>query len=141
MTDEPTRGERNRNPSNIVWSDKIRWQGQIPDFERTDARFCQFDDDLHGLRALCRVLLNYQRKDGCKTLDDIVNRWAPPVENDSASYLNDVSERSGIAVHVPINLENQANLVAIASAIIHHENGRNVYATALLMQAAQLAYA
>jgi hypothetical protein len=136
-----TRGERNHNPANIEWNERTPWLGQVPDFERTDARFCQFDDDLHGIRALCRVLLTYQRKDGCKTLEDIVNRFAPPDENDTDAYLNDVSERSGIAAHVLLNLEDQANLVAVANAIISHENGRNPYPPELVTQAAQLAYA
>lgn len=136
---EPTRGERNHNPGNLEWNAKIAWLGQIPDFERTDDRFCQFDDDLHGIRALCRVLLNYQRLDGCKTLADVINRFAPPNENDSGAYLSDVVTRCGIAADCPLNLGNQAELATLARAIIMHENGRCSYPPPLLTQAAIMA--
>jgi hypothetical protein len=139
---KPTRGERNRNPGNIAWNDKVTWRGQIPDYERTDARFCQFDDDASGLRALCRVLLNYQRLDGCKTLADVVARYAPSIENDTAAYLADVVARTGIAADCPLDLEKPSELATIARAIICHENdARCIYSTALLTQAAQMALA
>lgn len=136
MIAKPTRGEKNKNPANIVWTDKIHWQGQIPDFERTDARFCQFETDVLGLRALCRALLNYQRLDGCKTLADVVNRWAPPVENDTGAYVVDVAVRTGIAAEEPLDLTVQTTLVNVARAIIWHENGRCTYDTTILTQAA-----
>lgn len=139
MSDQPTRGERNHNPGNIDWNPKVAWLGQVPDWERNDDRFCEFDDDLHGIRALCRILVNYQRLDGCRTLGDMIRRWAPPEENNTEAYIKDVAGRSGITADGPVDVERPGELIAIAKGIICHENGSCNYASDLFAQAAGMA--
>lgn len=139
MLDTQTRGERNRNPGNVVYQEKIRWLGQVPDFERTDAKFSQFDSDVLGIRALCKILINYQKLDGCKTLADMIHRWAPPTENDTAAYVADVEQRTGLAADGPVDTTKASQVAAVARAIIIHENGRCDYDPALINRAANMA--
>lgn len=136
--DAPTRGERNNNPGNIV-RDMTPWLGLEPRDPPVEERFCVFDSALHGIRALCKVLLSYQRLDGCRTLTDVIRRWAPPTENDTGAYLTDVVARAGIGADMPLDLAASPTLVNVAKAIIHHENGRCIYADNLIAQAASMA--
>lgn len=134
---DPTRGERNHNPGNIV-RDGTHWLGLQPATE-DETRFCIFDSDLHGIRALCRVLLNYQRLDHLNTLDAIVNRYAPSTENNTEAYIADLEQRTGIAREAPLNLSHADELRNVATAIIQHENGRCLYSADLIAQAATMA--
>ncbi|MFI3272941.1 MAG: structural protein, partial [Pseudomonadota bacterium] len=54
------RGIRNHNPGNIRHGDD--WQG-LRDTQ-TDKNFCQFVSPEFGIRALARVLMNYEKKHG-----------------------------------------------------------------------------
>jgi len=136
----PTRGERNNNPGNI-WRDMTPWLGLQARDPAVEARFCVFDSALHGIRALCIVLLNYQRLDGLKTLAQVITRWAPPAENDTGSYVTDVERHAGIGRSDPLNLEHPEALQKVAKAIIQHENGRCVYGDDLIAHAVRLALA
>ena len=136
MTAPPTRGERNANPGNVRFDLLTAWLGQTG---HDEAGFCIFDLPEHGIRALCRILLNYQRLDGCKTLADAINRWAPPVENDTGAYLVDVVARTGIGAGEALDLETPGRLANIATAIITHENGRCIYDADTVAKGAALA--
>jgi|SRR6185312_5952948 len=136
--DRQTRGEQNNNPGNIV-RDTTMWLGMLKEVEHTDPHFCQFDSAVHGIRALCRILITYQRLDGCKTLADVIRRWAPPSENDTDSYLKDVSERTALAPDQPIDFTSASELATVARAIIIHENGRCIYDADLINRAANMA--
>ncbi|MGO8916226.1 MAG: structural protein [Stellaceae bacterium] len=132
----PTRGEKNVNPGNIRFDLLTQWVGQTG---RDDSGFCLFDRAEHGIRALCRVLLNYQRLDGCRTLEDVVRRYAPRTENDTGAYLADVLARTGIGASQPLDLEHPGELANVARAIIFHENGRCIYDAATIAKAVALA--
>ncbi|MFU2316820.1 hypothetical protein [Rahnella sp. PCH160] len=54
----PARGLRNNNPGNIEASDANPWEGQIG----SDGRFAKFETPEHGIRALGKNLLSYQRQ-------------------------------------------------------------------------------
>lgn len=72
-----TRGLRNNNPGNIRNS-KTVWQGEI--VPSTDRSFKQFKTMAYGYRAMIKLLQNYRKLNGCRTISDFINRWAPPVE-------------------------------------------------------------
>ena len=78
---ELPRGLRNNNPGNIVLSD-IPWLGKIAG---DDERFETFQTPEHGIRALSLNLLNYARKHGLETVQDIIPRWAPASENNTVA--------------------------------------------------------
>jgi len=132
----PTRGEKNANPGNIRFDLLTRWLGQVG---HDGDGFCVFDTPEHGIRALARVLLNYQRLDGCRTLADVVRRYAPQSENDAAAYLADVAARTGIGADGALDLTHPGKLATLARAIIFHENGRCLYDAATIAKAVALA--
>lgn len=96
---EPTRGVRNKNPLNIRWSNTVNWLGQTG---HDNKGFCQFVTMQYGLRAAFALLRTYNRRYGCKTIRQIVSRWAPPTENDTAAYIRHVAERTGFSPDVAI---------------------------------------
>lgn len=124
-----TRGERNNNPGNIVKTD-IFWQGEITG---NDGKFETFADPRAGIRALGKVLLNYQNRYGLNTVRGIINRYAPPTvngkfENNTGAYVNAVSSALSVTPDTPLNLNDPATLQNLVTAIIKHENGRVNYA-------------
>jgi hypothetical protein len=117
-----TRGERNNNPGNIRRG--ANWQGLAPD--QPDAAFCTFIDARWGIRALAKIMLTYRDK-GLHTVQTIINRWAPPTENNTAAYVAAVAADIGVDADHPLDAGKYADLYPLVCAIIHHENGRNVY--------------
>lgn len=79
-----SRGLRNNNPGNIRLS-RTLWQGEVHPSQ--DRSFCQFKSMAYGYRALIKLLQNYRRLNGCRTVADFINRWAPPVR----TILRDIS--------------------------------------------------
>lgn len=130
-----TRGERNNNPGNIVKSD-IFWRGEVPG---NDKRFESFASPDEGIRAIGVIMQNYQRKYGLNTVRGLINRYAPPVENDTDSYVNAVAGALGVSPDAALNLADPAVLLPLVKAIIKHENGRVIYADAAI--AGALGYA
>ena len=79
-----TRGFRNNNPGNIRHGSK--WRGLAPN--QNDTAFCTFINVEHGIRAIFKILNTYEKKHNLVTVEDIINRYAPPVENDTGAYIN-----------------------------------------------------
>lgn len=130
-----TRGERNNNPGNIRIS-SAPWQGKV---DGVDPAFETFTDPQAGIRALARVLKNYQAVHGLDTVRGIIGRWAPPTENNTAAYVQSVAGALGVAPDDRINLQDAATLEKLTAAIIRHENGRLIYSAADIAAAVQLA--
>lgn len=124
------RGIRNHNPGNIDRTGD-KWQGMAAD-QSSDSRFVVFAAPQWGIRALVKVLLSYQRKHGIKTIRGIINRWAPPVENNTDAYVNQVAKACGVDPDDTIDIENKAVLRALVSAIIKHENGQQPYGAGVI---------
>ncbi|MFT2255511.1 hypothetical protein [Escherichia coli] len=117
------RGIRNNNPGNLEYSKTNPWVGQTGD----DGRFAKFETPEHGIRALGRNLMSYQRQ-GIDTVSEIINRWAPPTDkNDTISYIKAVCEQLGVSADEPLDASNPDTLKALCAAIIHHENGSQPY--------------
>lgn len=128
------RGLRNNNPGNIVRTGTA-WQGMAPD-QSTDSRFVVFTSPVWGLRALARVLRSYNKL-GLLTVRDIINRWAPPVENDTSAYIAAVARNVGVSPTQPLVMTDDV-LSRIMEAIVQHENGQQPYSPELFAQAIQL---
>lgn len=131
------RGIRNNNPGNIRWGDD--WRGLVPDAQRTDKSFCQFTTPEYGIRAMIIILRNYQRKRGLKTVTDIINRWAPPVENNTLAYINSVAKEIGVDPAAEINVFDSRIMMKLLQAIIKHENGVQPYGFDVFVKAIDLA--
>ena len=88
------RGIRNNNPLNIRRG-KDQWQGLRA--QQTDAQFCQFETLEYGWRAAFYLLTRtYYHKYRLYTIRAIINKWAPPHENLTATYIENVSRLTGI---------------------------------------------
>lgn len=117
------RGIRNNNPGNLEFSKTNPWSGQTGD----DGRFAKFETPEHGIRALGRNLLSYQRQ-GIDTVGDIINRWAPPTDNNNTdAYIKSVCAQLGVTPDQQLDASNPDTLKALCAAIIHHENGSQPY--------------
>ncbi|HDZ1044372.1 TPA: hypothetical protein RRU26_000114 [Klebsiella pneumoniae] len=117
------RGIRNNNPGNLEASSSNPWIGQTG----SDGRFAKFETPEHGIRALGRNLISYQRQ-GIDTVGEIINRWAPPSDNnDTAAYIKAVCAQLGVTANQPLDASNPDTLQALCAAIIKHENGTQPY--------------
>lgn len=85
-------------------------------------KLASYPDMQTGLQALDQNLQNYH-KQGVNTLSGVINKWAPPGQNDTQAYINDVAGRLGIKPDQPIDLSNPVQRQAIGTAIALHENG------------------
>lgn len=134
-TDRMSRGIRNNNPGNIE-RNNTAWQGMSED--QTDERFITFASPEYGIRAMARVLKNYGRRHGLRTIGQIIGRWAPASENQTNSYIQHVSQELAIPPATPLNLDDDALLGHLIRAIIEHENGTIPYDDETIARGVQL---
>lgn len=135
------RGIRNNNPGNIEKGE--RWQGLAED-QSQDSRFAVFTDAVYGIRAMARVLNVYGTRDGLDglggpgidTITEIINRWAPDVENNTQAYIDAVANATGLDPETALQDEDYPALIA---AMIQHENGLQPYPDSLIRQGIALA--
>ena len=116
-----SRGYRNNNPLNIRRS-RDKWKGMSP--KQTDPHFEQFQTMAYGYRAAFVLLRTYRQKYGYNTIRKIVKRWAPPSENNTDRYIENVSRWTGIAPDKLIAGQDANAMIAIVAAMSRMENGR-----------------
>ena len=131
------RGIRNNNPGNIRWG--AAWQGLVPPAQRTDASFCQFTDPSWGIRAIAKIMLTYADAYNLNTVQGVINRWAPPNENNTRAYVSSVAQSMGVAPADQIDVHVDTVMCSLVKAIILHENGQQPYPDALIEQGVSLA--
>jgi hypothetical protein len=85
-------------------------------------KLAQYPDMQTGLQQMDANLASYG-KQGVNTLTGVISKWAPPNENNTQAYIQDVSQRLGINPTQPIDLSNPAVRQAISTGIMLHENG------------------
>lgn len=113
---------RNNNPGNIIKS-KTPWKGKINGVPPgTDPRFEAFKDWHHGIRAMIKNLKSYYAKNNLRTIRGIINKWAPPHENNTAGYITKVALDSGILADVEFEW-NFDNVSKIVKAMADMESG------------------
>jgi hypothetical protein len=117
-----TRGIRNNNPGNIRHGSS-QWQGMS--LQQTDDEYVQFDDPVYGIRAMAKLLKNYQARYGLDTVAEIIGRYAPPSENITGAYVDHVAKLLGVSPNHEIDVA--AALPELVPAIILHENGSQPY--------------
>lgn len=127
MPNKLPRGIRNNNPGNIRCS-PTKWAGETGD----DGVFEIYDTPEHGIRALAKILLAYYRRYGLRTVEALIHRWAPPMENDTDAYVEAVAHELGVEPTQPIDVASPGALDLLARAIIRHENGMQPYPQAVI---------
>jgi hypothetical protein len=123
-----SRGYRNCNPGNIDYNPANKWQGQLGiETGVPKPRFARFAAHEYGIRAITALLVNYQDKHGIQTIRGIINRWAPPSENDTGAYVNAVAAKVKVGPDQTIDLHKYVFMRPLVEAIIRHELGGNPY--------------
>jgi hypothetical protein len=89
-------------------------------------RLAQYPDMQTGLQAMDANLASYG-KQGVNTLTGVISKWAPPNENNTQAYIQDVAQRLGIKPTQPIDLSNPAVRQLISTGIMLHENGPGAF--------------
>ena len=111
------RNVRNNNPGNVDRT-SIRWQGMSA--IQDDPRFIRFVAPQWGFRCMARILKG-DYSEGCDTVHELIDRWAPPVENDTSAYVLDVAHRLGVGPDEHLDFPDQ--LLPLLKAIALHEGG------------------
>ncbi len=119
-----TRGIRNNNPLNIR-RNNTKWLGLSK--EQTDESFFCFISPKWGYRAALRTLQNYKRVHGLTTIEQWINRWAPPCENPTDNYIYFVCRAVGMPPSAEPNINNKVIMCNIVAAMSHFENGREAF--------------
>lgn len=122
LSNKIPRGIRNNNPLNIRIGNV--WLGEVQ--KPTDKSFEQFISMEYGIRAGFIILRRYIRRYGIDTISEIVSRWAPTSENNTAAYVSRVSQLTGIAPDLPLRFEDKPTMVALVDAMIQVECGQRV---------------
>lgn len=108
------------NPGNLERSSGVKWQGE---FSCNEPRFACFESMPYGYRAMFILLRNYIEDFQANTITKIINRWAPPSENDTQGYINFVSSKSGVSANQVIDADDIDTLEKIVAAMSWMENG------------------
>ena len=68
---------------------------------------------------MTKILKNY----GLNTITQIISRWAPPSENNTAAYISSVANSTGFDPNQALNMNDANTLTALVAAITRQENG------------------
>lgn len=147
------RGVRNNNPGNIDYNPRNAWVGQLGLEPKTagvpNPRFALFDCAENGIRAIGKLVLAYRGKDGMPgvgkagidTVTEVISRWAPGNENNTAAYIAAVAKRMVVLPGAPLVLGDFKTLLGLVMGIINHENGGIPYAQAVIEEGVRRALA
>lgn len=121
------RGIRNNNPLNIRKGND--WKGERP--EQKDKSFEEFTSMEYGIRAGFIILRKYITgynglTQKFNTIEKLISRWAPAVENNTTAYISQVSKMTGIPATLKISFSQRNFMVAIVDAMIFVECGQHV---------------
>lgn len=107
-------GLRNNNPLNLVVSNN-NWLGKVA----SNNRFEKFSSLEYGMRANVINLRTYYNKYNLKSISQIINKWAPPVENNVLNYITRVVADTGFGsgMTLPYTKDTFASLAAAMSAV------------------------
>lgn len=117
---------RGNNPGNLRYNEVDKWQGLAEPPQ--DHGFCAFTSPAFGIRALARVLIAYQDKHGCRTIRDIIDRYAPPADNNpTETYIANVCKWTDLTPREVLDLHSYEHARPLVEAIIHQEQGYEPY--------------
>lgn len=126
MTNAP-RGLRIHNPGHIERKGDIKWMGMAA--EQPDSRFVAFISPEYGIRAIAKVMLTYRSKHHIVTVRKIIERWAPPDDdNPTLSYAHFVANKVGVEPDETIDVRDYDTMRPLVEAIIRFELGQMPYA-------------
>ena len=92
--------------------------------DQTDPAFVRFTTMAYGYRAAFCLLRTYRVKYGYNTIRKIIKRWAPPSENNTERYIQNVSKWSGIEPDKLLAGQDANAYIQIVAAMSRMENGK-----------------
>ena len=128
-------GQRINNPFNIRQYD----QGFLGETGE-DSGFVSFEDPMYGVRAADRVLTTYGTKRGINTIRGLINRFAPPSENETRNYVNYISDQLGIDPDAEVDLSDPEMRARILSPMAMMES-RSEYSPGQITEMIEMANA
>lgn len=118
-------GIQNSNPGNVIAHDWRKWHGSVGE----DAYgHVIFKSDLHGFRAIKKVLHAYDRRKldtSYKIVSRYINKKA--TEKQRLDYCKTIGQFTGRGPHEAVDLKDKKALLQIAKGIVRHENGMDPY--------------
>jgi hypothetical protein len=127
------RGMRNNNPGNI---EDGPFAQKLPGYIGSDGRFAKFASLDDGNAAMETLLRSYGNR-GFNTPDAIVNRWAPPSDNNpTKAYAANIAKALGVDPTTKIDLNNPQTMATIRTAMTRQENGPQGFAPPMAPSAA-----
>lgn len=123
---------RANNPGAIRYNAANQWQGRAELTERTPEQRLEHEFEVFkapewGIRALAVTLISYYDRYQLDTVAKIIGRWAPPNENNTASYIMSVAQVMNVNPTLPLDIHDYATLKPLVMGIIAHENGMQPY--------------
>lgn len=114
-----SRAERNNNPGNL------EFRGQRgATREDGEGRFAKFGSTEEGVAALARQLQLYGSR-GIDTIEEIISKYAPASENNTAAYINAMVNRLRVSPNQQLDLNDPQVLSGLIQGISRHEAGRS----------------
>ena len=117
------RGIRNNNPLNLIISNN-EWLGKVT--ENTDGHFEQFISIVYGIRAAIMNARTIIRRNKPCSVWVLVKIWAPPNENNTASYIITVCKKVKCNPADVINPNDKSLLLRVLWAMAYVENGQEI---------------
>lgn len=121
------RGVRNCNPGNIRMppkklEDKDKFIGELR--PSRDPDFRTFVNMAYGYRAMHYLLRRYKNSYQLNTLEQMINRYAPPADNNATEvYIDFVAKRAGIGRKDIVDVSNMTVMCRIVEAMATMECG------------------
>jgi len=101
------------NPLNIRNNSSNNWVGKV---SSPNDVFESFDTLNDGIRAAYTLLHNYMTLHNCETIFQIIERWAPPSDNNPTdSYIDFVSQHTGIDSAQILNFSDLNSIIVAMS--------------------------
>lgn len=125
------RGIRNNNPGNLNFAGQAGAEKE----SGQSGRFSVFKTAEEGLRAMASQLMRYSNR-GIDTIKEIVGKYAPESENNTAAYRSVLSKALGISEQEKVDVFNPEQMRNLMEAMIRHENkGMSPYSKEQFMEA------
>ena len=108
------------NPLNIKHS-AILWEGMS--LNQDDKEIIRFTKPEYGIKAAYKILYTFNTKYHCKTLGQLISRWAPPDKNDTVTYIKIVCTVCKCPPETLVDFNDIDFMCSMLKAMCKFENG------------------
>ena len=123
------RNYRNNNLGNLVFANQEGATLESPN-AKGEQRFARFNTPEEGIRALANQVSSYYNGTSAaagyqklQTVSSIISKWAPPKENNTNQYIDNVSKYLGVSPNEKIDVSKPEVMTQLVRAIATKEGG------------------